>query len=180
MAIGYKLLRIKKAHGVVKLYPLYVLANKETPVGVWLDAEDGPVSEKGKVKSRLGDLAYRPGWHINDKIPYVEHIYSLHDGQKYMRDDCVWCEVEYHDGINYQPEANACGINKKGKLIKQYAFLSYIPQNGYYKYKTSPSMYGEWIIAGEMKINRVMSDQEVKKLCNEAGLVPLERYRKST
>lgn len=51
MAIGYKLFRTKNG----KLYPLYVLANKETPVGKWIEAECGEMSENGKVKSRLGE-----------------------------------------------------------------------------------------------------------------------------
>lgn len=55
MAIGYKLFRTKNG----KLYPLYVLANKETPVGEWIEAECGEMSENRKVKSRLGELAYR-------------------------------------------------------------------------------------------------------------------------
>ena len=42
MAIGYKLFRTKNG----KLYPLYVLANKETPVGEWIEAECGEMSEK--------------------------------------------------------------------------------------------------------------------------------------
>lgn len=32
MAVGYKLFRMKDG----KLYPLYVLANKETPIGKWI------------------------------------------------------------------------------------------------------------------------------------------------
>ena len=70
MAIGYKLFRIKK-NEPGKLYPLYVFAEKEIPMNVWINAEEGPKNDNGKVKSKLGDLAYRPGWHINDKIPYV-------------------------------------------------------------------------------------------------------------
>lgn len=62
MAIGYKLFRTKNG----KLYPLYVLTNKETPVGKWIEAECGEMSENGKVKSKLGELAYRAGWHLND------------------------------------------------------------------------------------------------------------------
>ena len=82
MAIGYKLFRLKRG----KLYPLYVLANEETPMGVWLDAQSGPRTERGKVKSRLGELAYRPGWHINDGLPYVNHIYTIHNGERYLKD----------------------------------------------------------------------------------------------
>ena len=175
MAIGYKLFRIKK-NEPGKLYPLYVFAEKEIPMNVWINAEEGPKNDNGKVKSKLGDLAYRPGWHINDKIPYVTHIYSMHDGVKYLRDDCIWCEVEYNDSKNYQEEANQCGINKKGKLIPRDAYLKKIPVGGYYRYKTNPQMYGEWIIAGEMKITRVMSDEEVFKMCEQEGLESLKRY----
>ena len=57
MAVGYKLFRMKDG----KLYPLYVLANKETPIGKWIEAECGEMSENGKVKARLGELAYRAG-----------------------------------------------------------------------------------------------------------------------
>lgn len=67
--ITYKLFRLK--HG--KLYPLYVNANKPTPLGVWLDAEAGERTSDGKVKSRLGKLAYRPGWHSGD-MPVALHI----------------------------------------------------------------------------------------------------------
>lgn len=70
-AKGYKLFRKAKD----QLYPLYVLADKPTHVGIWLDAENGVMTNEGKVKSKLGALAYRPGWHINDIAPYVEHIY---------------------------------------------------------------------------------------------------------
>lgn len=30
-------------------------------------------------------------------------------------------------------------------------------------------MTGEWIIAGEMKVIRVLSDQEVKEICDSCG-----------
>ena len=173
---GYKLFRTKSTQPG-KLFPLYVYANKEIPLNEWLSAEEGPRTERGKVKSRLGELAYRPGWHINDKTPYVSHIYSEHDGVKYLRDDCVWCEVEYKDDINYQEEANARGYNKNGKFVARDAFLDKIPVNGYYRYKTNPQMYGEWIIAGEMRVVRILDDNEVEKLCREAGLSSLPRFK---
>jgi hypothetical protein len=40
-------------------------------------------------------------------------------------------------------------------------------------------MFGEWIIAGEMKVNRIMSDEEVERMCLDEGLEPLVRYKKS-
>ena len=171
MAIGYKLFREKNG----KLYPLYVLANEETPIGVWLEAQSGPRTKKGKVKSRLGDLAYRPGWHVNDGLPYVNHIYSVHDGLRYLKDGCVWCEVEYNTGRCYSPEAREAGW-KNGRWSAVRAQLDYIPVGGYYRYKTNPNMDGAWIIAGEMKVVRKMSDEEVYEICEANGYEPLRRW----
>ena len=170
-AFGYKLFN-KKKDG--KLYPLYVLTEKSIPLGVWLHAEEGP-RVGNHVKSKLGPLAFRPGWHINDELPYVEHIYSMHNGEKYLKDGCVWCEVKYHTDISYQERADAEGWrNERWASVRSY--LSFIPVNGYYKYKTNPQMYGKWAIAGEMMVVREMSDEEVYAMCAEQGLVALRRY----
>ena len=37
-------------------------------------------------------------------------------------------------------------------------------------------MFGTWIISGEMKVDRIMSDDEVESLCKAKGLTPLERW----
>lgn len=171
MAIGYKLFRMKKG----KLYPLYVLADKETPMGVWLEAESGPLTDKGKVKSKLGQLAYRPGWHINDGLPYVNHIYTIHDGKRYLKDGCVWCEVEYKTDRSYEKEAYDAGI-RNGKWSAVRAQLNYVPKGGYYRYKTNPNMDGAWIIAGEIKVNRILDDEEVYRICEANGYEALRRY----
>lgn len=162
---GFKLFRIK--NGV--LYPLYVDANEAIPIGVWLKAKAGELAEDGKhVKSKLGDLAYRPGWHLNDDAPHVEHIYSCgKDGKKYMKKGTVWAEVEYR-GENLQELADSMGKQPRDKCLR------YVP-NGYYHYKTSAQMRGSWVICGEMKVNRILSDEEVRELCAKVGLVPLER-----
>lgn len=173
MAIGYKLFRKKNG----KLYPLYVLADKETPVGVYLEAEAGPETDSGKVKSKLGDLAFRPGWHIND-LPYVEHIYSIHNGRHYLKDGCVWCEVAYSDEVDYANEAYEAGW-KNGKWSAGRAFLHKVPKNGCYRYKTNPQMFGEWAIAGKMKIIRELFDEEVYRVCEEHGLTSLRRYERA-
>lgn len=173
---GYKLFRLKNN----KLYPLYVTADKEMPIGVWIDAECGEITANGKVKSKLGELAYRPGLHINGEIPYVTHIGIKDSTGKiaYMKPDHVWCEFEYSDEINYQDEANECGLNKKGKIIPKNAYIKHIPVNGYYRYKTNPNMTGEWIIAGSMKILKIMDDNEVFDICKANGVTPLPRYNK--
>ena len=164
MAIAYKLLR-KKGD---KLFPLYVLSNEEVPVGVWLDAKEGEKLQNGKVKSKLGPLQFRPGWHLSD-IPLAVHIGIKEDGViKYMHDDEVWCECEYSDAIDYQSE-----VEKNGKGRK--AMMTTVPVNGFYRYKTSPAMLGRWIIAGSMKISRVLSDAEVGRICLENHQKPMPR-----
>ncbi len=67
---AYKVFRVKNG----KLYPPMVAnaGGADTPVGVWLDAEEGEfagLSKTGRkqVKSiGSGTLAYRPGWHLGD------------------------------------------------------------------------------------------------------------------
>lgn len=69
--VAYKVFRIKDG----KLYPPMVAnpGGEDTPVGVWLDAEEGEfagLSKTGRkqVKSTSsGNLAYRPGWHLGDE-----------------------------------------------------------------------------------------------------------------
>ena len=54
--IMYKQFRLKNG----KLYPLFVLADEETPVGVWLAAKEGPRNEKGKIQSKMDNRLYAP------------------------------------------------------------------------------------------------------------------------
>lgn len=173
MGIGYKLFRVKNN----KLYPLYVESNVEVPIGVWLEAKSGERLPSGKVKAKLGNgLAFRPGWHLNDIAPYVEHIGKRDkDGNLIQRSNTVWAEVEYADQINYQNEANERGRNKLGKVVPVKACLNYIPVNGYYRFKTNPNMFGEWIISGAIKVNRILSNDEVDRLCLKHGLHPQKR-----
>lgn len=173
--IGYKLFRVK-AGRPGEIFPLYVNADKPTPFNEWIPAEYGELKENGKVKSKLGDLAFRPGWHITSDCPFVNHIYSKgSNGERFMKNNLIWCEVEYSDTINYQNAANKNGINKSGKFIPKNACLKDIPINGYYRYKTNPNMYGEWIIAGAIKVTRILSDKEVSEMCRGYNLKPLKR-----
>lgn len=57
----YKLFRTKNG----KLYPLYVLADKEMPIGVTIKAEVGPLKDETHVKAKGcgGSLSLRPGMH---------------------------------------------------------------------------------------------------------------------
>ena len=171
--IGYKLFKVKKSRPG-ELFPLYVLSDEPVPIGIWIDAAEGPRTPEGKVKSKIGPLAFRPGWHLSD-IPLAIHIGVKEDGQiKYMHDDEVWCECVYVDCFDYQEEADQNGW-KDGRFDERRAMLTRVPNQGFYRYKTSPQMLGKWIIAGSIRVLRVLSDEEVEKICTAAGYQALPR-----
>jgi hypothetical protein len=166
--ITYKLFRIKDN----KLYPLYVDANESVPIGIWLDAKEGERTTNGKVKSRLGSLAFRPGWHSS------LYPVALHIGEKanpgdslpsYRPNNQIWAEVEIHANVDWQSIADAQGKAARDKCLK------FIPKDGFYKYKTSPNMFGKWFISGELKINRILSDDEVKSINSKIEIYDLPR-----
>lgn len=171
--IGYKLFRVKK-NRPGELFPLYVLSDDPVQIGVWTDAVEGPRTETGKVKSRIGPLAFRPGWHLSD-IPLAIHIGIKENGKiKYMHDDEVWCKCVYVDCIDYQEEADRNGW-KDGRFDEKKAMLTKVPKDGFYRYKTSPQMLGKWIITGSIRVLCVLSDEEVEKICAAAGYKALPR-----
>lgn len=165
---AYKLFRMK--HG--RLYPLYVNANEPVPIGEWIEAKPGELTEDGKVKSKLGKLAYRPGWHCSD------HPVALHIGEKknpkdklpsFRPMDQVWAEVEVIDTVNWQEEANKQGKNPRDKQLR------FVPRHGFYEYKTNPNMFGKWIIAGDIKVNRILSDEDVSEINKDIAMDDLPR-----
>lgn len=176
---AYKLFRVRKDKPG-KLFPLFVSADGAVDMGVWLDAEIGASTADGKVKSKLGGLAMRPGWHAGD-TPIATHI-----GDKQSKEDTapslrpenqVWAEVEAADDIGWQEEATRrAQTTKDGTLIARTAHITdQIPKDGLYRYKTNPNMTGTWIITGSMKVNRVLSDADVEKINTAQGVADLPR-----
>ncbi len=129
-----------------------------------------------KVKSKLGPLKYRPGFHITE-IPYASHIGIKENNViKYMKNETVWCEVAFSDTIDYTEGVRQRAYNEKtGKVNYRDACLDCVPKNGFYYYKTSPVMFGSWIIADQMKILRVLEDGEVAEICKRNGYETLLR-----
>ena len=166
---AYKLFRMKNG----KLYPLYIYANEETPMGVWLEAKVGIVTEDGKhVKSKLGNLALRPGWHACG-LPHVAHIgKKASDGSLVQAKDTVWCEVEISDEIDYTHLARQNGTSKNGKVNPVKCCLKELPISGYYAFRTSPLATVPWYISGSIKVNRILSNEEVAGICRANGLEP--------
>ena len=86
-----------------------------------------------------------------------------------MKPDTVWCICEYSDQISYQAEADCNGF-VNGKFVPKCAYIKRVPVHGYYRYKTNPNMFGTWILAGEIKVVRVLTDDEVTQILQANNL----------
>lgn len=176
---AYKLFRVHPKHPG-KLFPLFVNANEPVEMNKWVDAKEGEMAGD-KVKSKIGPLAYRPGWHAGD-LPVATHIGEKSDPNLTAPDvrpaNHVWAEVEMPHDVDWQSVANERGMNPKGKLIARNAHITdQIPKGGHYRYKTNSNMTGNWLIGGSMKVNRVLQDKEVKAINKAAGASDLPRTR---
>lgn len=151
---GYKLFRQDKNGN---LHPLYVLSKEIIPMDEWVKAhDDAPRDEKGKVKGKMR-LHYRPGFHVAGVRPEAPQITN--------QDGCVWCEVEYDATNCYDEEAKANGtVNGKCNAMK--SELDHLPVDGYYHFRTSWKQNDPWIICDKMKVIKILTDEEVKKLCS--------------
>ena len=176
---AYKLFRVHPKHPG-KLFPLFVDANTPVEMGKWIAAKEGEMAN-GKVKSKIGPLAYRPGWHAGD-LPIATHIGEKSDPSLTAPDlrpeNHAWAEVEMPNDVDWQAEAIKRGTNAQGKLIPVRAHITdQLPVGGHYRYKTNPNMTGNWLIGGSMKVNRVLSDKEVAQINKAAGLADLPRAK---
>jgi len=175
---AFKLFKVGKDK---KLYPLFVNANQPVRLNKWQVAEMGEQNLKtGKVKSKIGDLAYRAGWHASD-FPMALHIGSKSKNTLVKPDtrrpDEVWAEVELADDFDWTEVAKErAEYNKDGTIKARTAqIIDQVPYNGHYRYKTNPNMVGEWLISGQMKVNRVLSPQEVKDINDRYNVSDLKR-----
>jgi hypothetical protein len=182
---AYKLFRVHPDHPG-KLFPLFVDANTPVEMNKWVDAKEGEMAN-GKVKSKIGALAYRPGWHAGD-LPIATHIGEKSDPKLTAPDrrpaNHAWAEVEMPDDVDWQSEATRRGTNAQGKVIPVKSHITdQIPKGGHYRYKTNPNMTGNWLIGGSMKVNKVLTDAEVKSINKAAGMADLPRaqpFKKKT
>ena len=166
-----------------ELFPLFINSNESVPIGKWVDASTGPLTAAGKVKSNIGNLAYRPGWHAGD-LPVATHIggKSAPDltAPDYRPSNQVWAEVEMPNDVDWQKVAmERAQRNKAGDIIPRTAHITdQLPEGGHYRYKTNPNMTGDWLIGGSMKVNKVLTDEEVRAINEAAGVADLPRFTK--
>jgi hypothetical protein len=177
---AYKLFRIDpKQSG--KLFPLFVDAKTPVITGEWVDAIIGEQVEGSvKVKSKIGPLAFRPGWHGGD-LPVATHIGSKSERELKKPDtrpsNQVWAEVEFPADVDWQQVADSrARIKKDGTPDAKTAHITdQLPVGGFYRYKTNSNMLGTWLISGSMKVLRVLNDAEVEAINADAGVSDLPR-----
>ena len=68
--------------------------------------------------------------------------------------------------VDYQKEAD----NHPKKCI-----VDKVPLHGVYYFQTNPNAVCRWVIGGTMKINRILSDNEVVSINSMVGLADLPR-----
>ena len=147
--ITYKLFKTKND----KLYPLYVETKKEMQIGKWLKAQVGEKADDTHVKSALGSLALRPGFH-STMVPFTDWIGKrMPDGTLAQKADTVWCQCEV-----------------KGKEVKvtDRHGLREVP-HGWYFFRTNSKQEDPWIISDKIKINRMLTHEEVEEICKANG-----------
>ena len=182
---AYKLFKVKKGFPG-ELFPLFVGANESVTTGEWIQAKAGELTQtkegKTMVKSTLGPLAYRPGWHSGN-LAIATHIGAKKEttdkAPTLRANDQVWAEVEVGNDVDWQTIANErAETSKSGEPIARTAHITdQLPLGGSYNYKTNSNMTGSWIISGEMKVNRVLTDQEVEQINKEGGGKDLPRTK---
>ena len=113
---------------------------------------------------------------INKKYPYPKSTKK----PSIRPDNQVWAEIEVSDDVDWHTEAQKrAERTKSGKInIRTAHITDQVPHGGHYRYKTNSNMTGNWLISGEMKVNRILSDEEVEAINRKAGTADLPRLAK--
>jgi len=193
--IAYKVFKVKNG----KLYPPMVAnaGGADTPVGVWLDAEEGEfagLSKTGRPQVRQAKggqtLSFRPGWHLGElpRAPQFDRK-NKDTGELEFPHNFIWAKCLYVKNKDYQPESDERGymrtsLDESGNVIEtrsdkyqhSLAGLPYLPKDGFYKYRTNPRPDTvPWIITGAMKVTKLLGDDEVNQILVQNGVDPIHR-----
>ena len=159
MSIGYKLF---EQNEVGDLLPLFIDKNNPVPIGEWIKAENHPT--KG--------FANRPGWHVGT-IPDAPWL-KAYDGSnvgfyrpRFKRGKRVWCEVEYNTNHDYNDEVS--------KLLKK-CFTDKVPEDGFYLFREVGK--GDWVITSDIKVIKVLTEEERLNILNKIGYDEIDSYKK--
>lgn len=180
-----------------KLYPLFVGAKQKDgiEIGKWYKCGTGElrieVDKTGKpvpggaiqVDSKLGNLAYRPGWHMGS-APVTRHIgvgasraKDDHNDYDAMYSENVWAKVEYSGHYDYTDKAKTMPGADKDPKKAMFTDKKDI-ENGFYHYKTNSNADDseDWLIADAIKVLSVLKDETVKSIASEHGLKAQNRW----
>ena len=140
----------------------------------------------GKVTA----VAARPGWHAS-QAPVATHLgpqdlkVSKKEAEKliaagvtpeaikrrgnqfYVKrraEDQVFAEVDMADDVDYQSM-----LAKEGRSD----INDRVPKGGSYKYSDGQADSDQWVVGGDMKVNRVLSREETRAIQKEMGVVDL-------
>lgn len=156
--IGYKLFE-QREDG--KLFPLFIDAKTETVIGEWVYAKNLPTN----------GFASRPGWHCSMSTPDAPWLRG-YDGSdlgpyksRFKHGRRMWCEVYYDTTNDYREDA----LKQPKKC-----YIDKIPENGYYLFKEGSR--GTWVITSAIKVNRILSDEDVKNILDNQNYNMIDAY----
>ena len=131
------------------LHALFIDKYTIMPVNSWIKA--GIFPTKG--------FSIRPGFHIGEipSAPWLMSANGTYKSQRSKKWKRVWAEVEYVANYDYTKAVQ----DAPGKCMKDQ-----LPLNGYYFFRES-GVGRIWIIADQMKITRVLSEEERQNILRE-------------
>tara|TARA_E500000178_G_C17035685_1_gene763238 strand:+ start:3458 stop:6571 length:3114 start_codon:yes stop_codon:yes gene_type:complete len=83
---------------------------------------------------------------------------------KRRAEDQVFAEVDMADDVDYQSM-----LAKEGKTD----INDYVPKGGSYRYSDGQADSDQWVVGGDMKVNRVLSREEARAIQKEMGVTDL-------
>ena len=131
------------------LHALFIDKNTIMNVGEWLQAGIYPTQK----------FAVRPGYHIGEipSAPWLLSADGTYKSQRSKKWKRIWAEVEYIANIDYTEIV---------KDLPSKCMKDQLPSNGFYFFKEA-GVGRIWIIADQMKINRVLSEEERQNILAE-------------
>ena len=157
---GYKLFE-QDTNG--NLFPLFIDKNTPQPVLEWIPAEYHPT--KG--------FAARGGWHIGADVPDAPWLKS-YDGtetgyykSRWKTGKRVWCLVEYNAENDY---------NEEVEILPKKCFSDRVPEDGFYFFREVGK--GTWIITSDIKIIRILDEEERQKIMADKNYSETEAFSK--
>ena len=121
-----------------------------------------------------GTLAFRPGWHSGEWPDAKQFNKDSKLGERtVMPRSLVFARCIISGDVDYQLDAMEYGMTEAGSFERTQAGLPFLPENGYYKYRTNADpTTAPWYISGAIKVVEILDDEQCREICAEYGIVP--------